>query len=205
MGQYYHPVFHRNKKGSFMYSHDYGDGLKLMEHSWMKNGFVKTFEEQISDNPALVVWAGDYADNEKKTSPFFNKALNDKRVKDGAEGHSLYDLCYDPKYKEPGDEKLYKKISFTKIQPVESETDFQYIVNNTTKQFVDKRKAKKDKDGWQVHPLPLLTVEGNNRGGGDYRLENKNIGIWARNEIYVSNTKPQGYTELIPNFLSDMN
>jgi hypothetical protein len=55
-----------------------------------------------------------------------------------------------------------------------------------------------DKDGWQIHPLPLLTCEGNGRGGGDYGGNDQNlVGLWARNTISVSNDIPDGYEELL--------
>ena len=61
MGQYYHPAVLGNNKRTvkaWVYSHDItyefkrddgkvfmlGNGLKLMEHSWMKNDFVAAFE-----------------------------------------------------------------------------------------------------------------------------------------------------------------
>jgi hypothetical protein len=77
-----------------------------------------------------------------------------------------------------------------------------YLVNHDKKQFVDKTKVPKDSDGWQIHPLPLLTCEGNLRGGGDFRGEdvNKLVGSWARDMISVETKKadiPKDYAELI--------
>lgn len=70
MGQYYRPIFlnNNNKPVSFAYSHDFGCGLKLMEHSWMKNDFVRFVEKQLIDNPQKLVWAGDYADKESPST-----------------------------------------------------------------------------------------------------------------------------------------
>jgi hypothetical protein len=75
---------------------------------------------------------------------------------------------------------------------------YQYILNHTTKQFVDKTKVPIN-DGWQIHPLPLLTCEGNGRGGGDYLGDNTIIGTWARHIISVDKQVPEDYTELIFN------
>ena len=76
-----------------------------------------------------------------------------------------------------------------------------------TKEFVDKTKTPKDGDGWAIHPLPLLTCEGNGRGGGDFYVnaERKQgnvslIGTWARNRIGVVSKKsdiPKDYKELV--------
>ena len=73
----------------------------------------------------------------------------------------------------------------------------------TKKEYVDKDIAPEDKEGWKVHPLPLLTCEGNGRGGGDYRLRNEFIGYWSRDRISVEEKAPKDYEELIPNFEMD--
>ena len=170
MGQYYKPVILANNKKTpikWMYSHDYGSGLKLMEHSWMKNDFVKTFEALLINTPQRVIWAGDYADEEK------GKKTN------------VYSRCED-----------YNQVKPT----IKTKTQHRYIVNHSQKTFVDKWKTPKDNDGWQIHPLPLLTCDGNGRGGGDFRGESKLVGSWARDIISVESSKyaiPEGFTETI--------
>jgi len=66
-------------------------------------------------------------------------------------------------------------------------------------EYVDKNKVPKDKEGWRIHPLPLLTCEGNGRGGGDYHGEDPNhlIGRWARKRIMVQKTLPKNMKEII--------
>jgi hypothetical protein len=74
-----------------------------------------------------------------------------------------------------------------------------------TKEYVDKKKVPIS-DIWEddkgkewpfaIHPLPLLTCEGNGRGGGDFYKEDPLVGKWARNRVTVSKTKPKGYTEI---------
>ena len=194
MGQYYKPIILAEKEGehekilAWVYSHEVkhtftrsdgkritiGNGIKLMEHSWRKNKFVQAFETLIADNPQRVVWAGDYADNEP----------NRKQVYEGEEHEvNLYYLCEDD----------------TKVLPKARRKEYRYIINHTKNTFVDKRKGMKDADGWQIHPLPLLTCEGNGRGGGDFIGTSSLIGIWARDVISVSDTKPEStlYKELI--------
>jgi hypothetical protein len=63
MGQYYKSVFisENNKPISSVSSYDFGTGAKLMEHSWMKNPFVRFVEKQLMITPQRLVWAGDYA------------------------------------------------------------------------------------------------------------------------------------------------
>jgi hypothetical protein len=169
MGQYYKPcILAENKKTvkSWVNSHEYDNGLKLMEHSWMKNKFVKAFESLIKGNPQRVVWAGDYADK-------------CKGLKSNA-----YDRCNDR----------------NKVKPTDSYTDSEtrYVVNHTKKTYVDKTKVI-DREGWRIHPLPLLTSEGNGQGGGDYfgADNNKIIGSWARDLVSVESIKPKGFNEIV--------
>ena len=174
MGQYYKPcLLAENKKTvlKWMYSHEYNTGLKLMEHSYIKNEFLKTFESLIKDNPQRVVWAGDYADNCKGRKTNVYSRCNDKN-------------------------KATPKEYFNDIET-------RYVVNHTKKEFVDKHKVSEISDwkGAKIHPLPLLTCEGNGRGGGDFRGENQYVGTWARDVISVEGGKPKGYTEIIPSFV----
>jgi hypothetical protein len=180
MGQYYKPVIlgekteenHETVK-AWVYSHEYGDGLKLMEHSYQGNNFVSTFEKQLSRKgdyyKSRVVWAGDYADEEPDL-----KIINEGKEYDA----NLYSLCNDK----------------NEIKPKVSKTDtYQYILNHTKKEFVDKNKVPEIKDwkGAKIHPLPLLTCEGNGRGGGDFTGDEKGIvGSWARDVISVEKTNP---------------
>ena len=83
------------------------------------------------------------------------------------------------------------------VTPTANDKDVRFIINHTKKTFVDKHKGSKGNDGWQIHPLPLLTCEGNGRGGGDYRGESSLIGSWARDVISVSDTKPKDFEELV--------
>ena len=185
IGQYYNPS-NIDKKES-IYSHDYkfrwtnangkvmlfGNGLKLMEHSWLNNRFVGAVEMLIAKGGDWfgdrLVWAGDYADPEQGNED------------------NLYSLCARVK-------KRHTKVKY-----------FRYILNMDTRQYVDKRKVPVTNSGvcdngkkycYRIHPLPLLTCEGNGRGCGDYRGESPLIGLWSRQRITVSNEIPEGYTEL---------
>lgn len=168
MGQYYKPINLETR--NYVYSHSFNDGLKLMEHSWMKNEMVMFVESLIAEGGAWfgkpLVWAGDYADKEKDST------------------HNLYQLVNGEVTPDAG----YK----TK--------HYRYIINKTKKCFVDKTNVPEDNVGWQIHPLPLLTCEGNGEGGGDFFGTDNNslVGSWARDIITVSHEKPnEKYTELI--------
>ena len=169
MGQYYKPT--SVDKMESLYSHDYGNMSKLMEHSYIGNDFVNIAEDLLSPEGEWYkhsfVWAGDYADEEPSGSNLFT---------------------------------LAKEIQ---VNLHNGPSAGRYIINHSTKKYIDKDIVPEDEDGWKVHPLPLLTCEGNGRGGGDYRKENDSIGIWARDRISIEDSIPEDYTELIPNFVMD--
>ena len=178
MGQYFKPcILKKDKKTvlKWVYSHSYGwNGLKLMEHSYINNDFVKAFETLITNNPQHVVWGGDYADNDIGTEK---------------EGTNTYTRCTEKKQVKPF---------------VPTETG-RYIVNHTKQLYIDKTKAPLAVVGWggRIHPLPLLTAEGNLRGGGgDYTGKSgaKLVGTWARDLISVESEKPKWFKELIAKF-----
>ena len=171
MGQYYHPII-LHADGSvlvWMFAHAYNNGLKLMEHSYLKNAFVSTFEYGLCPegryHKSRVVWAGDYAEIEPGS---------DK---------NLYDLC---------DE-------YNRITPMEKSTAvYQYVVNHSKRQFVDKSRIP-TVEQVTIHPLPLLTCEGNGLGNGDFRGEGEStlIGSWARDVISVEVDKPVDFEEIV--------
>lgn len=214
MGQYYKAVFlaENQKPITSVSSYDFGNGAKLMEHSWSKNPFVRFVEAQLMNVPQRVVWAGDYADHEdpktltareiKMLADETSEYWNSEKIK--AEGVNLYSLS-DTIGKLTHDENVKNKYDheFKEIAPLTAK----YLVNLDKKQFVNKTKTPKDSDGWQIHPLPLLTCEGNGRGGGDFYINTEKkqgnvelIGTWARDRILVVSTKaeiPKGFTELV--------
>ena len=215
MGQYYKAVFlsENNKPKNFVSSYDFGSGSKLMEHSWAKNPFVRFVEKQLIDNPQKLVWAGDYADKENpetitekeiklladETSQYWNSA----KLKE--EGANIYSLC-ETIGKLTHDEEVKDKYSHNFSEKTIAPLNLKYFINYDKKEYVDKSKVPTDKDGWKIHPLPLLTCEGNGRGGGDFHInEEKNqgnvdlIGSWARNKIGVAFKKtdiPKDFKEI---------
>jgi hypothetical protein len=211
MGQYYRPIIldANNKPLLYAISYDFGNGAKLMEHSWLKNEFVRFIELLLMKTPQKIVWAGDYADNEDPST------LTDKELKPLSDessdywkmetlrkkGVNLYALCENA-IKITSGEEVSDKYShhFKTVAPVTAK----YLVNHTKKQFIDKTKLPITQYDMKIHALPLLTCEGNGRGGGDYRDENDvNVGAWARDLIGVVSKKteiPKGYTELVVSF-----
>ena len=189
MGQYYKPCVLSTDKQTvvkFMYSDDYDNGPKLMEHSYLGNDFVSAFETLIAHKPKRVVWAGDYADREA-----YEKVSDIKgSIVDFGKESNCYDRCIDSLKTKPKTKDM---------------TGYDFIVNHDKKLYVMKSKCPKMKaewaDGMQIHSLPLLVSEGNGRGGGEYKGSSINlVGTWARDLISVEKQVPTGFTELIPNF-----
>ncbi|MGY1969642.1 hypothetical protein ACW9HH_35935 [Nocardia gipuzkoensis] len=105
--------------------------------------------------------------------------------------------------KEPGTVlNLYMKAnSAPKAQKTKPRPVGGYVVNHDKRLYVDKAAVKPNNHGFRLHPLPILTAEGNGQGGGDLHPENTSgnfdlVGTWARDRISVTDTPPEGYDEL---------
>jgi hypothetical protein len=176
MGQYYLAIILGEKDLSkkeiiriFMDPHNFNNGAKLTEHSYINNNYVSSFEYLLTPEgmfyKSRVVWAGDYADHEE------------------SQDNNLYQIVTN----EINENKRY-------VCPFKDTKEYKYIINHTKKEYVDKKNKI-------FHPLPLLTAEGNGRGGGDYHSKNKElVGKWSRDVISVEKEKPEEYTELICEF-----
>lgn len=202
MGQYYTPVILNNDKTrivAYAYSHNFGSGLKLMEHSWLNNAFVQLLEHYLINNPSRLVWAGDYADNEEGSEyNLYSKASEEGLPLSYPEMPTDEVMQY--KYSSDKDESQ-KYWGIFERQSVPKK--YKYIVNHDKKIYINKLNLTADSDGWFIHPLPLMTCEGNGRGGGDYRNENADdmiIGSWSRDLISIESRKPnKDYTEVVFN------
>jgi len=212
MGQYYKPIIlnEKNKPVTYASCYDFGSGAKLMEHSWMKNDFVGFIERQLAIQPSKLVWAGDYADaeNPKTLTKAEIKALADEKseywnsAKIKEEGLTLYSLCETVGQLSHGQD-VKNKYDHDFGYGKGSTTERKFLINFDKKEFVDKSKVPSSDDGWRIHPLPLLTCEGNNRGGGDFRGEERDlVGRWSRDKIGVASKKsdiPKDFKEVIFN------
>ena len=163
--------------------YDYDNGAKLMEHSYIGNSFVEAVEFLLIDDGEgnkgrwsgnKIVWAGDYANAEPLS------------------GNNLYSLA---------EEKDKLKMLIEAVPE-----NYHYLVNWDKKQFVDKTKCNPINGVWnikglKIHPLPLLTADGNGRGGGDYNGEGIDyVGTWAKDRISLMKEIPEDFTEIRPNF-----
>ena len=183
MGQYYRAilgdafglnckVFDRSVDGEYTFA-------KLLEHSWWQNSFVNAFSEFIYNEPSRVAWVGDYA-TEPDDFDFPNCSA-----------------FYVPSYGEVwGD-----RVSAIGVSSTDFTLDGKFLLNHDTKQFVDLDEYKTactDKHGWCIHPLPLLTAVGNDRGGGDFHEGNTGfdfVGSWAWQLISIADKPSEDFSK----------
>jgi hypothetical protein len=194
MGQYYYAVIGRvNTDNTFaidrwVHPHRFGNGLKLMEHSYVGNEVVNRVEKELMGQRAAVVWAGDYADLEKGSD------------------ENLYIECGKNEDKQLLPPKQVKSIWKDDCGERRS-PDARFIVNHTARQWCEIPSSRNGKTGLVVHPLPLLTAEGNGRGGGDYHGPEKYVGLWARHYLEVvpelTFEVESMYEEIVPDFNED--
>ena len=181
MGQYYRAVlgdkfgldckvFDRSVDGAYTLA-------KLMEHSWWLNPFCNAFAENLYNENERVIWCGDYAGEDGDFDFNFNSAF------------------YTPSYKEVWGET----VNLHGCQSSTFSLDHKFLLNHDTKEFIDLddyKEKSEDKHGWTIHPLPLLTAVGNDRGGGDFHEGNigyEFVGIWAWHLISIADKVPKNY------------
>ena len=99
------------------------------------------------------------------------------------QGDSLYNICDN-----------YPDREIKELIPI----PYRYIINHTKKIYIDKMDDDNPDSDWRIHPLSLLTAEGNGQGGGDYfsDLNQDKVGTWARNLIQCSDEKPIDYQKV---------
>ena len=203
MGQYYMPTLIDNKGDiTTLYSHEYDNGLKLMEHSWMGNNFVNAVITQLWKNPQKVAWIGDYSNEFYEEGDAYEKKID----------HDEFEKIYNAVWSErdeckihPDEEEIIKRDGHDDIG------NRCYLVNHTTRQYIDLAdyfEASMYKAKWMnkvmcVHPLPLLTACGNDRGGGDFHSEGVGydlVGIWAFDVLELTNIQPDRFVRFQPCF-----
>lgn len=206
MGQYYMPTLIEPEDGSIktLYSHDYDNGLKLMEHSYIGNNFMDAVSSLIWKHPMKVAWIGDYSNSPyDPEEPYSSKMPVEEFMQ-----------YYHAVWSEEGEKKHNVKPESVKILTMRHKNRF--IINHTRKIYIRigdyiKRSKWTESSYWKngirldhphyfsmcVHPLSLLTACGNDRGGGDYRYNcpgYEHVGTWAFDIIEISDKAPKDYT-----------
>lgn len=209
MGQYYMPIFiTENGDVSTLYAHEFDNGLKLMEHSYIGNYFVNAALSLIENTPLRVAWIGDYSDDP------YEDLYSTKMAKEDFLRH--YGMAWNEKdlHKLSKDTFAARKLSSLCTM----KTNNKYLINHTEKKYVhfgEYIAASKwsEKGAWEngrynafasydmcIHPLPLLTACGNDRGGGDYREGHpcyEQVGLWAFDLLEYAAKVPKGYEKVV--------
>jgi hypothetical protein len=259
MGQYYVAVI-LGARGlpaeqirAWASSYDWNCGAKLMEHSWIGSRFVEVVMHHLGPTGAAhksrVVWAGDYADEERDgpasgsasesapgplagpadasatlsaeaaaltateaaaeaaalvateaaaltSTQAVAAAVMEAVASEGADAGTAGSEAGGEVGERNAPTNLYDRAMNAKVamricaMNKRDVISYRYLVNHDMQQYVDKDKAG------DIHPLPLLTAEGD-REGGDYRGSNEElVGIWARNILSAENEVPPGFAEL---------
>ena len=196
MGQYYRQLI-GDKNGKVIAVHycrsllpngqtDY-DGVKLMEHSWLENWFVNGICKRMYNNPLRVLWVGDYAN---EVGDFDFNIPSQPEI---------------PDYYAAWGEWVLPSL-------VEADGEFsivgKFLLNHDTREYIEisndgylyySQPTEKSPLPWVIHPLPLLTAIGNDRGFGDFHEGNygyENVGIWAWHLLEIADGAPMEYEEM---------
>lgn len=203
MGQYYMPTL-IDHEGNIktLYSHDYDNGLKLMEHSYIGNGFVNAVSTIIWKNPMKVAWLGDYSDN-----PYHPEEAYSSKMP-----HEDFMKIWNAVWRDEENTLVICPVS-QKIITMRHKA--RYIVNHTRKCYIRigdyiSENRWMEENYWNnavfypmcIHPLPLLTACGNDRGGGDYHSSTgyEHIGTWAFDLIEITDKMPKNYESVMYHF-----
>ncbi len=173
MGQYYKFIILAQDRKSILlviYPHDYKNGLKLMEQSYINkysnNEMMNMIEVLLSPHyenfhKGHIVWAGDYAEEEEGRS------------------ENLYHISE----------------NYSKFRGVCEKNNLRYIVNHTKKLYIDKTKFT----DFHPLPL-LTSEGNGTGGGDYYGSNKHLCGTWARDSISVEYDMPENYDEFISEF-----
>jgi hypothetical protein len=174
MGQYYKCV--NLDRSIALHPHEFDHGAKLMEHAYIGTAITNAAMILLATSwrNTRIVWAGDYADDE---------------------------ACYrDLKIDIDNPKNLYTRTSRTLAPRKRLPRVPRYLINLDRREVIDLFKIPCD-DGATLHPLPLLTADGNGRGGGDFRSEDPRVGTWARQRLAAADHPPLDYTLIDGHFV----
>lgn len=203
MGQYYMPTL-ISEDGSIrtLYSRAYDNGLKLMEHSYIGNHFVNAVSTLIWQAPCRVAWIGDYSDTEQGDlyeSKLTHENFMQYYAAAWSENHE--DLRVKPESRNILTLKSNRKYLVNHTQRTYLHMGEYIAANKWTEQgsFVRGHFAPLVTYDMCIHPLPLLTACGNDRGGGDYHEGHPGydlVGSWAFDLIEITGKRPMDYQKL---------
>jgi len=175
MGQYYRPVLSRSQDRD-----GFAGGVFASMTSWDHGEGAKLLEHSYVGNVLPETVVGVLADGPARVVWAGDYA--------------------DP---EPGGDVLLYSVGGTARSLPADPRPHRFLVDLDRGEYIDmERVADVDGEpGWKIHPLPLLTSEGNGRGGGDFRGDSPFLGRWARDLLAATDTRPAGLAEVVPGFV----
>jgi len=186
MGQYFKPV--NVNKLEYLYSHHFDAGLKMMEHAYFNSKMVQAVVRLLSPGGSWykcnLVWAGDYGDEgafvpgKDGDGKGDNPCLYAYVASDGKNALKNHEIIEDTKDYELK-QKRARRISKKWLNTLPTPGIF--LTNHSKKTCINLADELSD-----IHPLPILTANGNGQGGGDYHGSNMAlVGFWAGDSISV--------------------
>ena len=210
MGQYFKPTLFvenpksNDKKVISIHSFEFGQGSKLMEHSYVGNSLVLGVKSVIAyyqdmGYKIILNWAGDYADPiEGEKDNIYTKYTDNVKVKG-------YEQC--------GYVKDFDTIVINDTDEIKFIKDYQqkrFLVNDTKKTYVDYEALVPQRIYWNysyaqfIEPLAILCADGCGCSGSDYHGTNMEyVGTWKNDEIRFLDCKdaiPEDYVGVTPEF-----
>ena len=189
MGQYYTLIIKRKDQEPCELSHrgykSGYEGLKLTEHSWIGNEWMDAMAYLIYQCPSKILHFGDYCEDEdfEDLNPEAKEVWKARCKNDT---FPVFDI-----------QDLYNSIGNPSV--IKFDYEGKYLCNHDQMCYIDMSEYmndNKDKDGWILHPLALLTAVGNGKGGGDYSGPNESdLATWAWDEVSIEDTIPEGYSK----------
>jgi hypothetical protein len=101
---------------------------------------------------------------------------------------------------------LYTMVRTRLVQEPAATPPPRFLINLDTRDYIDLAVLRPHSDDGILHPLPLLTCDGNGRGGGDYRGSDSRIGRWARHRLAATTDfVPREFSEVDGTFIEHYN
>ena len=147
----------KNNEEPTRYStHDVGNGLKLMEHSYIENNYVERIMSMLK-KPANLSWVCDYSDDHPWSWDKTTEATKSEFLKDSDELNTTKYFILNH------DKQLF--IDIDALFKIEK----QHKV-----------------DSWPIHPIPILCNSSDQSlGGGDYHPEDSRRNTWDMDSIQI--------------------
>lgn len=179
MGQYYKTAFmHEDGQMEVMHPHNYQNGLKLMEHSYVGNGYVNSVIQHLkeiseTEGGCRVAHVGDYSKD------IIEEMINKKKC-----ARKMYNACWG--------RNDWRYI----VRPNAQITEDVFIVNDDRKEYIRAIQTC-DEGKWWIASFMLLIAMGNGLGGGDYHGRCAGlVGRWACDRIRVAKAEPEDYLKI---------